>query len=198
MNAILLDIGNVIVHFDFSRARARLAKWSAAEGDPLELLAPLKQKLELGEIDGRAFVTRAVATLGFRGTVGEFRAIWEDIFRPNHRMCETIGRAREHYRLFLLSNTSDIHKDSLFRDFDIFESFEGGLYSYRSGCAKPDIEFYRTAIVELGLRPAETLYVDDRPENVDAGVRAGFVSLHYDPRRHEHFLREARAHGFAL
>ena len=83
-------------------------------------------------------------------------------------------------------------------DFEIFSSFEGGVYSYSSRCAKPEPEFYRMAIEEFGLRAAETLYVDDRPENVHAGTRAGFISVHYDPQQHERFLREARAHGFAL
>ncbi len=198
MNTLLFDIGNVIMHFDFARARTRLAKSSAAEGDPLGLLAPLKRQLEIGEIEGSTFVAEAITTLGYRGSAEQFREVWEDIFSPNGPMWETIERAREHHRLFLLSNTSDIHKDSLFRDFAIFESFEGGIYSYSSGCAKPDSRVYRTAIAELGLIAAETLYVDDRCENIEAATRAGFVSLHYDPRSHERFLQEARSRGFAL
>ncbi|MDG2304508.1 MAG: HAD-IA family hydrolase [Candidatus Binatia bacterium] len=186
------------MHFDFARTKARLSESSAAEGDPLELLAPLKQRLEIGEIDGAAFVAEGISILGYRGSAEEFRSIWEDIFTPNAAMWETITTARDRYRLVLLSNTSEIHKQSLFRDFEIFESFEDGVYSYSSRCAKPDPEFYRTAIETLGLRPAETLYVDDRPENVDAGRRAGFLSVYYDPQQHERFLREARAHGFAL
>lgn len=198
MKTVLFDIGNVIMHFDFGPARARLARSSTVDGDPLELLAPLKHALETGKIDGPMFVSQAISTLEYRESPQEFRTTWESIFSPNEAMWRTIENARGRFRLLLLSNTSDIHRDSLFRDFEIFAGFEGGVYSYSARCAKPDLEIYRRAIAEFGLRAAETLYVDDRTENVDAGRRAGFVSLHYDPLRHERFLRDARAHGFAL
>lgn len=198
MKTLLLDIGNVIVHFDFAPARMRLAASSLAEGDPLDLLADSKRKLEIGEIDGPAFVAEAMAILEYRESPEHFRRTWEDIFSPNLPMWETIERARERYRLLLVSNTSDIHLQSLFRDYRVFRSFEGGVYSYKSRCAKPDGAFYRTAIVELGLHPGDTLYVDDSVENVEAGRRAGFLSLAYDPRRHDRFRREAHAHGFTL
>ena len=198
MKTLLLDIGNVIMHFDFAPARRRLAESSAAEGDPLDLLRELKAKLEIGEIDGPMFVGAAIAKLEYRESAEQFKRTWEDIFSPNLPMWETIGRARERYRLHLLSNTSDLHLDSLFRNFEVFHCFAGGAYSYRSRCAKPDAAFYRAAIAELDLRPAETLYVDDRAENVHAGSRAGLVSVPYDARRHDRFLRDARAHGFDL
>lgn len=198
MNTLLLDIGNVIMHFDFAPAGTRLAAASAAAGDPIELLTPLKRKLEIGEIDGPVFVDRAIAELGFRGGPDAFRRTWEDIFSPNLPMWETIRRAESRYRLFLISDTSDIHKESLFRQYEIFASFDGGVYSYETGCMKPDPGIYRTAIEGLGLEPGETFYVDDRPANVDAGRRAGFVSHHYHPGRHDRFLGEARAHGLDL
>lgn len=198
MKALLLDIGNVIVRFDFAEARERLAASSDEPGDPLELLGPLKHQLETGEIAGATFLERAAKTLGYRGSLEELRRTWEDIFAPNEPMWETIRRAAPQYRLLLLSSTSDLHKACLFRDFGIFGVFEGGVYSYECQCLKPDAKIYQTAIDELRLEPSETLYVDDGQANVDAGARAGLASLLYDPDDHEDFLRRARARGFAL
>ncbi len=198
VETILLDIGDVVVHFDFGPTRAILREESSALGDPLVVLADLKRALELGEIDGATFVSRSVAALGFRGGEERFRRLWQGIFSPNEPMWETIEKLEGRHRLFLLSNTSDLHVEGLWRDFPVFACFGGGVYSFRSRCAKPDPAIYRLAIAELGLEPSATLYVDDRPENVVAGARAGFVSLRYDGARHADFLAEARAYGLAV
>lgn len=198
MKTLLLDIGNVLVHFDFAPVGRRLEALSATGGDPMERLGTLKHQLETGALDGEAFVAAAVDAIGFRGTAAEFRRIWEEIFSPNQPMWDVVEAARGRYRLLLLSDTSDIHHQSLLRDFPIFSHFEGGSFSYRSGRLKPDPEFYRLAIEEHGLVPGETLYADDRPANVEAGARAGLVSLLYAADGHEEFLREAAARGFEL
>ena len=198
MDTFLFDIGNVIMHFDFTHAGIRMAKSSFAEGDPMKLLAPLKQKLESGQIDGAEFVSKGIGVIGYQGTAAEFTEIWENVFTPNTPMWESILKIRENYRLFLLSNTSDIHKASLFRDFEIFENFDGGVYSFSAQSEKPEPEIYQAAIDELGLDPARTLYVDDLQENIDAGIAAGFVSHHYHPDHHDLFLNVSRSHGFKL
>ena len=198
MDTFLFDIGNVIMHFDFTHAGARLAKVSSAEGDPLKLLAPLKQKLESGQIDGPEFVAKGIEKIGFGGTPEEFTTIWEEVFSPNQPMWDSLGKIKGNYRLLLLSNTSDIHKDSLFRDFSIFDMFEGGTYSFSAQSEKPEPEIYKAAIDEFGIDPANTLYVDDLQENIDAGIAAGLVSHHYHPDHHDAFLEVARGYGFAL
>ena len=198
MKTLLLDIGNVLVHFDFAPAGQRLAQCSRVDGDPMDQLRDLKYRLETGAIAGADFVESAIEALGFRGTPAEFRRIWEEIFSPNLPMWNVVEVARGRYRLLLLSDTSEIHHQSLLRDFPVFAHFEGGSFSYRAGCLKPDPEFYRLAIEEHGLVPAETLYADDRPDNVAAGERAGLVSLLYAADRHDEFLSAARERGFDL
>ena len=71
MDTFLFDIGNVIMHFDFTHAGIRMAKSCTAEGDPIKLLAPLKQKLESGQIEGPEFVTKGIDAVGFQGTSDE-------------------------------------------------------------------------------------------------------------------------------
>lgn len=195
---LLFDVGGVLLHFDFGPMQARLAPLCPGIEDPLDRIAPLKEQLECGSIDGDTFVQRAVGELGFRGSSREFGVLWANIFTPNLPMWEAIERANGQYRLLLFSNTSDIHHDFFVDQFPIFRLFEGGLFSYRSRRSKPDPEFFQLAIDELGLDPRRTLYVDDREENVAAGARAGFVSLRYDFNRHVEFLDDACAAGFPL
>ena len=198
MEALLFDIGNVIMHFDFTDAGAKFAESSSVDTDPLEVIEPLKQELESGKIAGPEFVDRASKAIGFEGTAEDFTKIWEEVFSPNTPMWETIKGLNGKYPLYLLSNTSDIHKDYLFRDFDIFENFAAGIYSYSARSEKPEPEIYDITIKELGVDPKSTLYIDDLEPNIVAGRLAGFVSHHYHPSRHEDFLADAKSLGVEL
>ena len=198
MKTLLLDIGNVLVGFDFGRARPKFQAASTATGDPLERLAELKYDLEIGAIDGDAFVSAGMKTLGFQKSAADFRRIWEEIFTPIDAMWEVVLKARATHRLLLLSNTSDIHKDHLFRDYSIFRHFSGGIYSYSSHCLKPDPLIFRKAIEEYSLVPEETLYVDDLEDNVHVAAGAGFAAVRYARAAHDAFLTEARALGLRL
>ena len=198
MKTLLLDIGNVLMGFDFDRARPRYAAACTVAGDPLEHLATLKYDLEIGKIDGDAFVSAGMQAIGFQGSAADFRRIWEEIFTPIDAMWGLVREVRATHRLLLLSNTSDIHKDCLFRDHEIFGSFSGGIYSYSSRCLKPDPLIFRKAIEELSLVPQETLYVDDLEDNIRVASDAGFAAVRYDQHDHDAFLREARALGLRV
>jgi len=51
------------------------------------------------------------------------------------------------------------------------------VWSYQLGIAKPDPAIYRYALEKLGTQPAETLFVDDKAENVDAAVALGMEGI---------------------
>lgn len=183
--AFLFDIGNVLVTFDFGRFEARLrdrcGRFGAAEAGEFEAM---KVALERGEVAGDAFVARAIELFEFRGDPAEFRAIWNDIFAANAAMEPVLARLRGRVPLYLFSNTSDLHHAFLVEEFGVFGHFDGGIFSYRARSMKPDDAIYRAAVDELGIDPAETIYIDDLPANIAAGKRHGFRAIQYDHRDH--------------
>lgn len=181
----LFDIGNVLVHFDFAPAVRRLAEMSGATADAVKsLLAPIKEDHESGRLDDDDFITQGIARIGFGGSRAEFAEIWSDIFTPNTPMTALVDRLSGRHRLYLFSNTSGLHKDWFMQRFDVFSRFGGGVFSHEVRCMKPDEAFYRAAIGQFGLDPAQTFYIDDLAENIAAGAQFGFVTHHYDPGRH--------------
>lgn len=48
--------------------------------------------------------------------------------------------------------------------------------SYAMHVAKPDADIYRQMILSTGIQPEETLYLDDRVENVEAGRKMGLIA----------------------
>jgi FMN phosphatase YigB (HAD superfamily) len=186
--ALVFDIGNVLVRFDFTVAAQRLAAMSDANTDEvLGLLAPFKEDLESGRISDEDFVTQATAGTRFRGTREEFIRIWGDIFTENAPMISAVAELATTHPLYLLSNTSGLHKEWLFANFPFFSHFAGGIYSHEAHCMKPDEAIYQAAVSSFQLDPSRTLYIDDLRDNIATGERLGFQCHHYHPDRHEAF-----------
>lgn len=53
------------------------------------------------------------------------------------------------------------------------------FYSGRMGLAKPDPRIYRGVAEELGARPADLVFIDDRPVNVAAAAGVGLTAVHF-------------------
>lgn len=72
--------------------------------------------------------------------------------------------------------------------------FDGAFYSYEMRVAKPDPGYFRLIVEDLGLEPGAMLFLDDRPDNVEAarsvGLRAEVWSYHQDLSvLHDHLAR---------
>ena len=63
--------------------------------------------------------------------------------------------------------------DRRYRQLGLRCYFDSFVISAVLGCWKPDELMYTTAIEEIGLPPESLMFVDDRPENVEAAVRLG-------------------------
>ena len=48
------------------------------------------------------------------------------------------------------------------------------------GLRKPDPEIFLRAASELGLRPDECLFIDDRANNCDGARQVGMRAVHFD------------------
>jgi 2-haloacid dehalogenase len=58
--------------------------------------------------------------------------------------------------------------------YEFFALFDGIVVSGLEGAAKPDRAIFEVVVRRFGLTAAQTLFVDDRPENVAAARRGGF------------------------
>ena len=91
-------------------------------------------------------------------------------------------------KLVLFSNTNSMHISWLLENYEVFEDFEGRVFSHEVGLRKPDPSIYRHAIEAFGLTPEETLYLDDLPENIATGHSMGLRCHQYARERHHQFI----------
>lgn len=105
---------------------------------------------------------------------------------PHHRLAE-LTQLHEHYKIYMLSNTNPIMWtdgiDKAFRTegHDVNYYFDGIVRSYMAKCMKPAPGIFEYAIRELGIKPEETLFLDDSQRNLDAAARFGFHTLLVPP-----------------
>lgn len=183
--ALLSDIGNVLVRFDFSIAARRLADRCAFAADSvLRQLDDIKGPFEAGLMDDAAFVAAAMAAMSFQGTAADFEQIWCEIFEENAPMAQSLAAVSGAVPMLLLSNTSRLHKEYLLRTFSIFRHFEDGVYSYSARSSKPEEAIFRQTIERFDLDPPSTLYIDDLAPNIETARRLGFDVVHYDLANH--------------
>ena len=59
------------------------------------------------------------------------------------------------------------------------QMFDAVVISGEVGMRKPEPEIYRHVLELLGVRPEETVFVDDLQQNVDAAEALGLVAVHH-------------------
>jgi putative hydrolase of the HAD superfamily len=85
---------------------------------------------------------------------------------------------RDGVPLSLLTNAPHELAQAL-RRHAVFGSFAHLLFSAELEMSKPDPRIYAAAIDRLDVPAVSIVFVDDRPENVEAAAAAGMVSIHY-------------------
>lgn len=107
---------------------------------------------------------------------------------PSGRL-RALRMLRNHYGVYLLSNTNPIMwNDYIGRQFrqegaDIRAYFDGTVTSFEAVSLKPSASIFRFAEQKLGIRPGDTLFLDDSSANCEAAVRLGWHAAHVRPGR---------------
>ena len=182
--ALLFDLGDVIVGLDFDRAYQRLARLlgrSAAGMPALIREARLAEPYERGEISSGQFHRAFCQAAGIDVAYDEFCEIWEDMFQPELLVPESLFESvKGKYRLVLLSNTNEIHFDSIVRRYPVLGWFDDFVLSYRVGALKPSPAIYQEAVRAAVCRPGECFFTDDKTENVAGAVTAGLDAVRFE------------------
>lgn len=85
-----------------------------------------------------------------------------------------IARLRERgMRLYYLSNYSEGLYEKTKDQLSFIDTFDGGIFSYKERCIKPDTEIYLRLLKRYKIVPEHAVFYDDRIENVEAALKLG-------------------------
>ena len=178
---VVFDLGKVLVDFDYGLAARKLAENSTASVEGVRRAidqSPLLFRYEGAQMSTREFFDEVRRLIGFRGDFPEFAAAFADIFSEMPEMIQLHAelRARD-IPTFILSNTNEIAVHHIRRRFPFFANFTGHVLSYEQCALKPDRRIYEIAEQHTGVRGSEILFLDDKPENVEAADKLGWQTI---------------------
>ncbi len=146
---------------------------------------PVFYKLEVGEVSPAEFRQRVREILNNPLLTDEqIDAAWcAMILDIPAKRVKKLQALRKNYRLFLFSNTNEIHITQLHKEFrnehgiEFSSLFEKDYYSHEIHARKPDTESFLEVIELAGIVPEETLFVDDLEKNIEAAEKAGLKTF---------------------
>ena len=177
IDTIIFDFGDVFINLDKQASLTALKKlgldfWN----DDLE---QLNQQFERGKVTEVQFMI-GLKKLIPNASIDDLRAAWNSVLIdfPLRRL-EFLELLKRKYRLFLLSNTDEIHISkfehkagaTFAREF--YQCFEKVYFSFEIGIRKPDPEAFKYIINKHELSTKRTLFIDDKKVNTDIAASLG-------------------------
>lgn len=181
---IIFDFGDVLINLDKEALSKALSGYGANADNP-ELLA-LSHAYEKGEVSSGHFLEAAASRLG-EPQKERLAGFWNETILdfPEDRLefIEAL-RAKGAYRMFLLSNTNDLHMEYVRKTMGMErygrfqDCFEGFYLSYEMGLRKPEPDIFMRLLDSHNLIPGETLFIDDTLEHIRSAARLGLQTWH--------------------
>ena len=185
IKAVIFDLGNVLVNYDVEKAAKSFSAVSGLSTREIWkrfFLSRFEQAYTRGEISTREFHRIACKTLGVSMSLPTFSRYWNDIFWENPGMDRLLARIKKHYPLYLISNTNALHFNFLKKHFKLLRHFKRRFPSHEVGARKPDLKIYRRVLGKIGLRPEETVFIDDMKSFIRGARKAGMYAIHFKGR----------------
>jgi putative hydrolase of the HAD superfamily len=182
-DALLFDLGRVVLDIDFSRA---IATWAAHEGcAPPEIVSRFVRDEayrlhETGQISDADYFAALRASLGIAISDDQFLEGWNAIFvgeMPG--IADLLARARHQLPLYAFSNTNRPHVAHFTVAYaPLLGHFREVYLSSTIGLRKPDKAAYDHVVNAIGVPASRILFFDDSAENVEGARACGLKAVH--------------------
>ena len=191
---IIFDLGNVLVKLNPEGcigAFKAIGMEELVDSNPQSEGMKLMSKLGVGMITTEEFCEAARKLTGADVTNEEIIDAANKMLVeiPDYKKERLLQLKKAGYRLFLLSNTIDVHWDYCvehlfpYLNHGVEDYFEYCFLSQRMHLAKPNACIYEEVIRQANIHPDETLFIDDLKENCEAAEKLGihtFQNVKFD------------------
>ena len=188
---IIFDFGQVLLNIDPKLSAEAFFRLGVREGVDFwgsRSSSETLINLEKGIISPEEFRQSALEKLVPGVTSQQVDDAWNALLLdfPSSRVVK-LRELGKSFRLFLLSNSNQIHYECYMGSFEkefgfgLGDLFEKLWFSHQVGLVKPDPEIFRFVLNDGGLKPGETLFIDDTLVHVEAARSVGINAWHLLP-----------------
>jgi putative hydrolase of the HAD superfamily len=192
IRAVLIDFGGVLYRMPNPQ---RMLRWLRFFGvrDPgpisMTIASPLESPLVMDIMTGRLgedeLWERLARDMRVRpALLGFFRKRGLSPRLVDLPLLTYLANLRPRYRTAILTNAGTDFRATFVQAYALERYVEQVIISAEEGLAKPDPRLYHLAVERLGVRPEETVFVDDIPENVASARQLGMRAfVHEDSQK---------------
>jgi putative hydrolase of the HAD superfamily len=185
LRAVAFDYGMVLSGVPNQEARLQLHRISGLSPEQFEAAYWVdRHAYDRGDLTGAAFWQKLVADAELNLSpeqVAELN-LWDARMWTTadekmiawHRLLKQRG-----LQTAILSNMGDSVMESILETFAWIADFDVLIWSYQHRMAKPEPAIYNLLLEKLGTAPDETLFLDDKPENIEAARHLGIQTLQF-------------------
>lgn len=193
IRSIIFDLGNVIVDIDYMVMVNEFKKIAVIDFSDMVNYSRqdnIFNQFEKGSISVPDFRCALRKYLKEGVTDAEIDAAWNSIITayPPAKF-DMLTQLRKEYKTYALSNINELHvaliEENVQKRFgapNLRSYFDQVYYSNETGYRKPEPEIYKLVLDNERLIPSETLFIDDKAENIEAAAALGIKTLHLTDR----------------
>jgi len=182
-DALLFDLGNVVIDIDFERTFVRWAQYARCDVSSVRARftqdAPYKLH-EIGAISAEEYFASLRGSLGIDISNAQFLEGWNAMFiaeKPG--MSTVLAAANERVPLYVFSNSNKAHELHWSKRFAAsLQYFQKIFVSSTIGLRKPEPEAFQFVSKEIGVPARRIVFFDDVIENVEGARACGLQGVH--------------------
>jgi putative hydrolase of the HAD superfamily len=192
IKSIIFDLGGVLLNLDYQLTISEFTKLGLTNSG--ELFSQKSQtflfdEFETGKISAEKFRSEVKSLINNEVTDEQIDSAWNAMLLdfPLNRL-ELLTALSKEYRIFLLSNTNEIHMDwfkkyinQLFGTDVFFNLFEVAYLSNEMGMRKPHQEIFDFVVNQNNLDTESTLFIDDSAQHLVGAKAAGLQTIWLKP-----------------
>lgn len=176
--AVIFDFGGVLIDNPLKGMMAHCAKALGVEKEEFrEAHDKFIRRFDRGMISERRFWRRVCSHLGVSPPRQKslLTQAYRKNYHPKKEMFSLAKRLRRRYKVAVLSNTETPVMRAILPK--VRGKFDALVFSCREGASKPGQRIYGIALKRLGVKAKESVFIDDRKENVRAARRLGMDAI---------------------
>jgi len=174
---LVFDVGNVLIEYRWHQMLLDygLTKEEAAVAGPLFFEHETWKELDLGNMPVEDVIVLYEQQLPqYAGLIRWFLTHLELMPIPRPDVWKKVHALKEKgYKIYLLSNYNEDFFRVHTQGASFLEDIDGKVVSYEIHKIKPEPEIYQYLLDKYGLRPEESVFFDDRPENTQTAEKLG-------------------------
>ncbi len=183
---IVFDIGNVLLSFDVDKVLTLVPEnmRSAMKQAMFHSVwdASLWSQFDLGTRPNAEIALDIEKAAGIPGSAQQVLSILESfprVMEPLPLSLQISELKRMGKRIYALTNYPEPSLSITAERFPFFREMDGMVVSSREKLVKPNPAIYKLLLDMYQLNPNDTLFIDDRLENVQAAQALGIHGWHY-------------------